>query len=103
MVRTGPDEFYVLEDNCRTPSGVSYMLENREAMLRLFPKLCARHKIAPVSRYPEKLLETLKAVAPARAGAHPTVVILTPGPYNSAYYEHRVLAAEMGVGGVQGA
>ena len=59
MVRTGPDEFYVLEDNCRTPSGVSYMLENREAMLRLFPKLCARHKIAPVGRYPEELLETL--------------------------------------------
>ena len=103
MVRTGPDEFYVLEDNCRTPSGVSYMLENREAMLRLFPKLCARHRIAPVGRYPEELLETLKAVAPPRAGADPCVVILTPGPYNSAYYEHCFLADEMGIEVVEGA
>ncbi len=103
MVRTGPGRFYVLEDNCRTPSGVSYMLENREAMLRLFPRLCARHRIAPVSRYPEELLETLKAVAPARAGADPTVVLLTPGPYNSAYYEHCFLADEMGVEVVEGA
>jgi uncharacterized circularly permuted ATP-grasp superfamily protein len=103
MVRTGPDDFYVLEDNCRTPSGVSYMMENREAMLRLFPKLCARHKIAPVGRYPEELLATLKAVAPARAGDDPTVVILTPGPYNSAYYEHCFLADEMGIEVVEGA
>jgi uncharacterized circularly permuted ATP-grasp superfamily protein len=94
MVRTGPDDFYVLEDNCRTPSGVSYMMENREAMLRLFPRLCARHKIAPVGRYP---------VAPARAGDDPTVVILTPGPYNSAYYEHCFLADEMGIEVVEGA
>ncbi|MCO6417260.1 circularly permuted type 2 ATP-grasp protein [Siccirubricoccus sp. KC 17139] len=103
LVRTAPDEFYVLEDNCRTPSGVSYMLENREAMLRLFPRLCARHKVCPVGRYPEELLETLKAVAPARTGANPTVVILTPGPYNSAYYEHCFLADEMGVEVVEGA
>ena len=103
MVRTGPDDFYVLEDNCRTPSGVSYMMENREAMLRLFPRLCARHKIAPVGRYPEELLATLKAVAPARAGDDPTVVILTPGPYNSAYYEHCFLADEMGIEVVEGA
>jgi uncharacterized circularly permuted ATP-grasp superfamily protein len=103
MVRTGPDDFYVLEDNCRTPSGVSYMLENREAMLRLFPKLCVRHRVAPVSRYPEELLETLKAVAPARAGADPCVVLLTPGPYNSAYYEHCFLADEMGIEVVEGA
>nr|WP_149535722.1 circularly permuted type 2 ATP-grasp protein [Siccirubricoccus phaeus] len=103
MVRTAPAEFYVLEDNCRTPSGVSYMLENREAMLRLFPRLCARHRICPVGRYPEELLETLKAVAPASAGASPTVVILTPGPYNSAYYEHCFLADEMGVEVVEGA
>ncbi|RYJ03593.1 MAG: circularly permuted type 2 ATP-grasp protein [Acetobacteraceae bacterium] len=103
MVRTGPDEFYVLEDNCRTPSGVSYMLENREAMLRLFPRLCAQHRIAPVGRYPEELLETLKAVAPPRAGADPCVVILTPGPYNSAYYEHCFLADEMGIEVVEGA
>lgn len=68
LVRTGPEDFYVLEDNCRTPSGVSYMLENREAMLRLLPDLCAAHRIAPISHYPEELLETLKAVAPAGAG-----------------------------------
>ncbi|WP_043363106.1 circularly permuted type 2 ATP-grasp protein [Belnapia sp. F-4-1] len=103
MVRTGPDEFYVLEDNCRTPSGVSYMLENREAMLRLFPKLCAQHRVAPVGRYPEELLETLKAVAPPQAGAEPCVVLLTPGPYNSAYYEHCFLADEMGIEVVEGA
>ena len=72
MVRTGPDDFFVLEDNCRTPSGVSYMLENREAMLRLFPRLCARHRLAPVNRYPEHLLATLKSVAPERAGPDPT-------------------------------
>ena len=64
LVRTGPQDFYVLEDNCRTPSGVSYMLENREAMLRLLPDLCAQHRIAPISHYPEELLETLKSVAP---------------------------------------
>ena len=103
MVRTGPDAFYVLEDNCRTPSGVSYMLENREAMLRLFPRLCARHRLAPVSRYPEHLLATLKSVAPERAGLDPTVVVLTPGSYNSAYYEHCFLADEMGVEVVEGA
>ena len=102
MVRTGPDDFFVLEDNCRTPSGVSYMLENREAMLRLFPRLCARHRLAPVNRYPEHLLATLKSVAPERAGPDPTVVILTPGSFNSAYYEHCFLADEMGVEVVEG-
>jgi len=103
LVRTGPDEFYVLEDNARTPSGVSYMLENREAMLRLFPRLLARHRLAPVNRYPEDLLATLKAAAPDRAGPNPTVVILTPGSFNSAYYEHCFLADEMGVEVVEGA
>ena len=102
MVRTGPDDFFVLEDNCRTPSGVSYMLENREAMLRLFPRLCARHRLAPINRYPEHLLATLKSVAPEAAGADPTVVILTPGSFNSAYYEHCFLADEMGVEVVEG-
>ncbi|MBX9751723.1 MAG: circularly permuted type 2 ATP-grasp protein [Roseococcus sp.] len=102
LVRTGPDQFYVLEDNARTPSGVSYMLENREAMLRLFPRLMARHRIAPVNRYPEDLLTTLKAVAPERAGPNPTVVILTPGAFNSAYYEHCFLADEMGVEVLEG-
>ncbi|MFN3448690.1 MAG: circularly permuted type 2 ATP-grasp protein [Roseococcus sp.] len=103
LVRTGPDEFYVLEDNARTPSGVSYMLENREAMLRLFPKLVARHRLLPVNRYPEDLLATLKAAAPGRAGPDPTVVVLTPGSFNSAYYEHCFLADEMGVEVVEGA
>ena len=72
LVRTGPDQFYVLEDNCRTPSGVSYMLENREAMLRLFPKLCGRHRVAPVAHYPEELLTTLKAAAPANCEGTPS-------------------------------
>jgi uncharacterized circularly permuted ATP-grasp superfamily protein len=102
LVRTGPDQLYVLEDNARTPSGVSYMLENREAMLRLFPRLMARHRIAPVNRYPEDLLATLKAAAPERAGPDPTVVILTPGSFNSAYYEHCFLADEMGVEVLEG-
>lgn len=96
VVRVGPSEFYVLEDNCRTPSGVSYMLENREAMLRLMPNLFETHRIAPVSRYPEELYETLRSVAPSGV-ADPTVVVLTPGPFNSAYYEHAFLADEMGV------
>ncbi|WP_111396559.1 circularly permuted type 2 ATP-grasp protein [Humitalea rosea] len=102
LVRTSADDFYVLEDNCRTPSGVSYMLENREAMLRLFPDLCATHRLLPVSDYPEELLETLKSIAPANCAGDPTVVVLTPGPYNSAYYEHSFLADEMGVELVEG-
>ncbi|MBE9605632.1 circularly permuted type 2 ATP-grasp protein [Acetobacteraceae bacterium H6797] len=102
LVRTDADQFYVLEDNCRTPSGVSYMLENREAMLRLFPGLCASHRLAPVNQYPEELLETLKSIAPASAGPNPTIVVLTPGQYNSAYYEHSFLADEMGIELVEG-
>ncbi|MBO1073920.1 circularly permuted type 2 ATP-grasp protein [Roseomonas marmotae] len=103
LVRTEADAFSVLEDNCRTPSGVSYMLENREAMFRLFPELCASHRIAPVSHYPEELLETLKSISPASCEGEPRVVVLTPGPYNSAYYEHSFLADEMGVELVEGA
>lgn len=102
MVRTGPDQFFVLEDNARTPSGVSYMLENREAMLRLFPELLGRQKIKPVDQYPEELLATLRSVAPPTAPGQPTVVVLTPGPYNSAYYEHSFLADRMGVELVEG-
>jgi uncharacterized circularly permuted ATP-grasp superfamily protein len=96
VVRVGPSEFYVLEDNCRTPSGVSYMLENREAMLRLLPDLITSHRIAPVSSYPEELFETLRCAAP-RGASDPSVVVLTPGSFNSAYYEHAFLADEMGV------
>lgn len=102
LVRTGPDDFFVLEDNARTPSGVSYMMENREAMLRLFPELFGKLKIKPVDQYPEELLATLRSVAPTTASGEPVVVVLTPGPYNSAYYEHSFLADRMGVDLVEG-
>ncbi len=102
IVRTGASDFYVLEDNCRTPSGVSYMLENRETMIRLFPELFSALDIAPVDNYPIALFETLQEAAPARAGPNPTIVVLTPGRYNSAYYEHAFLADEMGVELVEG-
>jgi len=102
IVRTGATDFYVLEDNCRTPSGVSYMLENREAMFRLVPEVIAHHRVAPISHYPEELLETLKAIAPPACRGAPTVGVLTPGPFNSAYYEHSFLADEMGVELVEG-
>ena len=102
IVRTGRDEFYVLEDNCRTPSGVSYMLENREIMMRMFPALFRNSRIEPVDQYPEILRRTLASVAPAKCDGTPTVVILTPGHYNSAYYEHSFLANLMGVELVEG-
>ena len=92
----------MLEDNARTPSGVSYMLENREIMMRLFPELFARHRVAPVENYPDELLATLKSVAPTTSAAEPTVVLLTPGVYNSAYYEHSFLADKLGVELVEG-
>jgi uncharacterized circularly permuted ATP-grasp superfamily protein len=102
IVRIDPETFYVLEDNARTPSGVSYMLENREIMLRLFPELFARHRVAPVENYPDELLATLKSVAPSTSSADPIVVLLTPGVYNSAYYEHSFLADKLGVELVEG-
>ncbi|MFG1463196.1 circularly permuted type 2 ATP-grasp protein [Xanthobacter sp. DSM 24535] len=101
IVRTDPDTFYVLEDNARTPSGVSYMLENREIMLRLFPELFAQHRVAPVEKYADDLLATLRSLAP-RGGSEPNVAILTPGIYNSAYYEHSFLADKLGVDLVEG-
>ncbi len=103
MVRTGPDDYYVLEDNCRTPSGVSYMLENREVMQRLFPDLFRGNFVAPVAHYPDDLLATLRSLAPPNCQGEPTVVLLTPGIYNSAYYEHAFLADEMGIELVEGA
>jgi uncharacterized circularly permuted ATP-grasp superfamily protein len=103
LVRTGADEFFVLEDNCRTPSGVSYMLENREIMMRMFPELFRENRIEPVDSYPEKLRRTLASVAPAKCSSDPTVVLLTPGHFNSAYYEHSFLADLMGVELVEGA
>jgi uncharacterized circularly permuted ATP-grasp superfamily protein len=102
IVRIDAETFYVLEDNARTPSGVSYMLENREIMLRLFPELFARHRVAPVENYTDELLATLKSVAPATAAAEPTAVLLTPGVYNSAYYEHSFLADKLGIELVEG-
>ena len=97
IVRTGPRSFEVLEDNCRTPSGVSYMLENREIMTRMFPDLFAQGLVAPVDDYPDQLLATLKEVAPPACKGDPVVVVLTPGSLNSAYYEHSFLADLMGV------
>ena len=102
IVRTGPDQFYVLEDNARTPSGVSYMLENREVMLRLLPELFDKHRVAPIDDYPEMLLATLRSVAPPHCKGAPTVAVLTPGFHNSAYYEHSFLADKLGVELVEG-
>ena len=102
LVRTGKDEFFVLEDNCRTPSGVSYMLENREIMMRMFPQLFRSNRIEPVDQYPEILRRTLESVAPAKCDGRPKCVILTPGHFNSAYYEHSFLANLMGVELVEG-
>ena len=102
LVRTGPEEFFVLEDNCRTPSGVSYMLENREIMMRMFPGLFRENRIEPIDSYAEILRRTLASVAPAKCQGDPKVVILTPGHFNSAYYEHSFLADLMGVELVEG-
>jgi uncharacterized circularly permuted ATP-grasp superfamily protein len=100
VVRHADGAHYVLEDNLRTPSGVSYMVENRKMMMRLFPELFAQQSIRPVDHYPDLLLETLRAVAHERTD--PTIVLLTPGPYNSAYFEHAFLAQQMGIELVEG-
>src|SRR3979490_2665971 len=97
-----PAHFFVLEEHAPTPSGVSYMLENREIMMRLFPDLFARHRVAPVEKYPDELLSALRSVAPVSASAEPVVALLTPGVYNSAYYEHSFLADKLGVELVEG-
>lgn len=97
IVRVGPDDFYVLEDNLRTPSGVSYMLEDREAMMTLAPDLFQKIGVAPVDTYPEDLRRTLQSVAPAGREAAPVITVLTPGIHNSAYFEHSFLADQMGV------
>jgi len=102
IVRVSENEFYVLEDNLRSPSGVAYMLENRQVMMRLFPELFSEMRVAPVAHYPNMLLRTLRGVAPGGA-SDPTVVLLTPGSHNSAYYEHAFLADEMGIEIVEGA
>jgi uncharacterized circularly permuted ATP-grasp superfamily protein len=97
----GAGEYFVLEDNLRVPSGVSYMLENRKMMMRLFSDLFARNRVAPVAHYPDVLLENLRSVAPLGVD-DPTVVLLTPGMYNSAYFEHAFLAQQMGIELVEG-
>jgi uncharacterized circularly permuted ATP-grasp superfamily protein len=100
LVRDGDGTYYVLEDNLRTPSGVSYMLEDRKMMMRLFPELFAAQRIAPIDHYPNLLLDTLKSSSPID---NPSVVVLTPGRFNSAFFEHAFLAREMGVELVEGA
>jgi uncharacterized circularly permuted ATP-grasp superfamily protein len=102
VVRVDPDNFYVLEDNARTPSGVSYMLENREVMMRLFPEMFSQNRVAPVDDYPDALLATLASVAPKSARRDPTIALLTPGQYNSAFYEHSFLADKLGIELVEG-
>ncbi len=101
IVRAGEGEFYVLEDNLRVPSGVSYMVEDRKMMMRLFPDLFQRYRVAPVEHYPDLLLECLKSVKPEGI-RKPNVVVLTPGMFNSAYFEHTYLAQQMGVELVEG-
>ncbi|PLX43084.1 MAG: hypothetical protein C0605_04520 [Hyphomicrobiales bacterium] len=102
IVRTGLKDFYVLEDNCRTPSGVSYMLENREIMMRMWPDLFKQTRIQPVEDYARLLRHTLESVAPAKCEGEPTLAVLTPGAFNSAYYEHSFLADQMSVELVEG-
>jgi uncharacterized circularly permuted ATP-grasp superfamily protein len=102
LVRTGPNDFMVLEDNARTPSGVSYMLENRETMMAMFPELFTRVKVRPVSDYPRQLAASLAACAPDGAPDKPTIAVLTPGIFNSAYFEHAFLADQMGAELVEG-
>lgn len=102
IVRTGADEFYVLEDNARTPSGVSYMLENRETMLQMFPELFSRIPVREVSDYPTRLRRSLAACAPPACSGTPTIAVLTPGIFNAAYFEHSFLADQMGVELVEG-
>lgn len=102
IVRTAENEFFVLEDNTRTPSGVSYMLENRETMMHMFPDLFASNRVAPVENYPDDLLTTLESVAPRGLDGDPVIAVLTPGLYNSAYFEHSFLADQMGVELVEG-
>jgi uncharacterized circularly permuted ATP-grasp superfamily protein len=102
IVRVDGDAFYVLEDNARTPSGVSYMLENREVTMRLMPDLFAKHRVAPVENYPDALLSCLRSVAPRAGYGEAVIVLLTPGPFNSAYYEHSFLADKLGVELVEG-
>ena len=102
IVRTGENDFYVLEDNARTPSGVSYMIENRETMMHMFPELFSQVRVRPVGDYPQSLRKSLSACAPAMTQGRPRVAVLTPGIHNSAYFEHAFLADKMGAELVEG-
>ena len=102
LVRTAENEFFVLEDNARTPSGVSYMLENRETMLQMFPELFSKIRVRPVNDYPKSLRRSLAACAPPACTGRPVIAVLTPGIHNSAYYEHAFLADQMGAELVEG-
>lgn len=102
IVRDDQGNYCVLEDNLRNPSGISYVLENRQAMTRVLPKIFANHRVRPVDHYGLSLLHALQSVAPPAAGDDPTVVVLTPGVFNSAYFEHAFLARQMGVELVEG-
>jgi uncharacterized circularly permuted ATP-grasp superfamily protein len=102
LVRGGDGQIYVLEDNLRVPSGVSYMLENRDLMKRTFPQVFEGLQVRPVFEYPSFLLHALESIAPPRPGGKPVVVLLTPGIYNSAYFEHSYLAQKMGIPLVEG-
>jgi uncharacterized circularly permuted ATP-grasp superfamily protein len=102
LVRDDQGTYRVLEDNLRNPSGVSYVLENRAAMTRVLPGVFAAHRVRPVDHYGQMLLAALKSVAPRAAGEDPRVVVLTPGVFNSAYFEHAFLARQMGVDLVEG-
>ncbi len=101
LVRGGDGQIYVLEDNLRCPSGVSYVLQNRQVMKRSFPQIFEASRVRPVDDYPSRLLSTLEHLAPQTASV-PSVVVLSPGVYNSAYYEHSFLAQQMGVELVEG-
>lgn len=102
VVRTGAKDFFVLEDNCRTPSGVSYMIEAREVMMQMFPQLFRENAVRPVESYPDVLADAMMDVAPPKCDGPPTLAILTPGPFNSAYYEHSFLSDRMGIELVEG-
>ena len=101
LVRDGSGQFHVLEDNLRTPSGVSYVVENRRVLKRTWPRIFEDYDVRPIEGYPQDLLDILHAIAPVNA-EDPTVVLLTPGAYNSAYFEHAFLAKAMGIEMVQG-
>ena len=101
LVRTKDDNFFVLEDNLRVPSGVSYMIENRKVMMRLFPEVFETNKVSPIEHYPDLLLKHLKSMAKTFSD-DPNVVLLTPGIFNSAYFEHAYLAQQMGIELVEG-